>query len=191
MLIGEQLRRICVENSIVSFATTEKGILGAEYGVQRADELCGRRRRLLGCATRDRAAAARVPCALFLCVGEQTCGSAKTVKGLRVVHTYKQLGIPRRSRVVLDVQIAFDARALARIDVFYLVSIMFPQWGIRVHVIVRLRRRLVDDLEEWLGNSSRGRGRRREGGSHDVQYFFHAVTQSIFQLLDDLREYIA
>ncbi len=103
------------------------------------------------------------------------------------MHTYKQRIVCGRSLVVIDVQIALDPQALARIHVLYLVRVVLPQRGVRVRVIVGPRGSLVDDLEERLGGGRRGRGRRGEGGAHDVQHFFHAVPQSIFQLLDDLR----
>ena len=95
-------------------------------------------------------------------------------------------GIAPCSLVVLDVQIALDTHPLARIHVLYLVDVGLPQRGVRVRVIVGARRSLVDNSKERLGGRRGGRGRRGEGGAHNVEYFFHAVPQSIFQLLDDL-----
>jgi hypothetical protein len=100
--------------------------------------------------------------------------------------SHANIGSSGRSLVILNVQVALDTYAFSRIQIIYVIGVVLPQGGVRVRVIVSIHGSLVDDLKVRPGGGRRARGRRGEGGTHDIEHFFHAVPQSVFQLLDDL-----
>lgn len=117
---------------------------------------------------------------------ESRSRSRRREKVARPKH-YAEGGPPHRSLVVVDVQIALDTDTLAGVHVLHLVDVVLPQRCVGVGVIVGARGSLVDNLEE-RSRGGRGRGWRRKGGADDFQDLFHAVAQSVFQLLDDLED---
>ena len=55
------------------------------------------------------------------------------------------------SLVAFDVQIAVNLYSLAAIDALCFIGAVDPQWCIQVYIVMFPGRRLVDDLEGWLG----------------------------------------
>jgi hypothetical protein len=97
------------------------------------------------------------------------------------------------SLVVFDVQISFDPYSLTSIDGLIFIAIVFPQRSIQIRSIsscapVGVSSSISSGSCMGSANSaSTAVTGDDDGGGAVSEYFFHAVSQTIFQLFDDLQ----